>query len=441
MSAEQAERELWKQLFWRPLDTLDVLRLERRWVLMVRAARDRISRAVLGPPELVHCPALRAAARQLREDMQLADKAGHVFAWSLQEAMEDCADLAQAASPISALEGNRTLQRTVRDLSRRMRQRRRDFALVDPRKRRILMKLLALRCWLGRRRVAKVPLRQLRALTMALQRGDADAAAATDQSILDGLEGVHEVEDIEDDDDEDEDEPGAREDAEMGVGLPRAGSQAEGGMLPSQGSVLLMPGKTDERQGAGLFGLHPGATSLAAVRSDSLEGLGPSTLQSLTGAVLAMLRRGAESERARDEAKRAERGAAALLSGDRIESDSDDDDSEEGAGEDEGKGASGGMEVEDDGGMGLRRRGREQRQGGGGLGEAARLRYASLVRGGRLTRREQRELQAARLLVRPLRERWDRLVSGWEEAYRVGHSGLDPSAGEQASIVGWYEAR
>jgi len=66
---QEEEQELWKRLFWRPLDSLDVLRLERRWVLMVRAARDRISRAVLGPAELVHCPALRSAARQLREDM------------------------------------------------------------------------------------------------------------------------------------------------------------------------------------------------------------------------------------------------------------------------------------------------------------------------------------------------------------------------------------
>ena len=91
--------------------------------------------------------------------------------------------------------------------------------------------------------------------------------------------------------------------------------------------------------------------------------------------------------------------------------------------------------------MGLRRRGRERGNGERGLGEAARLRYASLVRGGRLTRREQGELQSARLLVRPLRERWAALVAGWEEAYRVGHSGMDPGPSEQVSIVGWYEAK
>jgi len=32
-----------------------------------------------------------------------------VLAWSLQEAMEDCADLAAAAAPVSALENNRVL--------------------------------------------------------------------------------------------------------------------------------------------------------------------------------------------------------------------------------------------------------------------------------------------------------------------------------------------
>jgi len=130
-----------------------------------------------------------------------------------------------------------------------MRQRRRDYALADPRKSRILIKLLALRCWLGRRKVAKVPLRQLRALTMALKRGDADAAEAADRDILAGLDGVMEVDDEDDEDDEEEEEGGrstGRRDEEMGGGAI-GGMQAGGAGLSTAASALMLPGRTDER--------------------------------------------------------------------------------------------------------------------------------------------------------------------------------------------------
>lgn len=130
---------------------------ELQWVSAILRANAEVSQAQLGAPELVDPTILDASARQLRLMWRDARATKHVMAWSLLDAIDELSALADACRRRSYLP-NRALTRLLPDLVVRLRRRSERLALVTPTKRRIFIKLLAFRSWIGERVFERIPM-------------------------------------------------------------------------------------------------------------------------------------------------------------------------------------------------------------------------------------------------------------------------------------------
>ena len=176
----------------------EVRYLERRWLKEVFKAKEYLKTLQYRPPILVDPAPLRSRAEHLASHRRLAHRVRHVLAWTLNEVsrkvapqgdtygshlgsqmVEDLTSLADAVRrdslfPHQALRvgslfcvclslesecyGNMALQDYLPSLIERLRDRDRAFILMDPRKKKILFKLLALRSWIGDRPIRHLPL-------------------------------------------------------------------------------------------------------------------------------------------------------------------------------------------------------------------------------------------------------------------------------------------
>ena len=128
----------------------DVAELEMRWMLGIRAARTIVRRSQRIPPELVDTRLVRRLALALRMEHRMARRMRHVLAYSLQDTLDELALVIDRCAPVSIFP-NATLERLLPGLRARMAKREKQMALVDPRLRRILLKLFALKAWMGSR--------------------------------------------------------------------------------------------------------------------------------------------------------------------------------------------------------------------------------------------------------------------------------------------------
>jgi hypothetical protein len=80
-----------------PLSIAEVAALEAIWVSLIKAARSCILKAKVTPSEIVDVPLLRAHARTLKREWKRAALCGHILAWSLEEATDDCMRVADEA--------------------------------------------------------------------------------------------------------------------------------------------------------------------------------------------------------------------------------------------------------------------------------------------------------------------------------------------------------
>ena len=176
----------------------EVRYLERRWLKEVFKAKEYLKTLQFRPPILVDPAPLRSRAEHLASHRRLAHRVRHVLAWTLNEVsrkvapqgdtygshlgsqmVEDLTSLADAVRrdslfPHQALRvgslfcvclslesecyWNMALQDYLPSLIERLRDRDRAFILMDPRKKKILFKLLALRSWIGDRPIRHLPL-------------------------------------------------------------------------------------------------------------------------------------------------------------------------------------------------------------------------------------------------------------------------------------------
>jgi len=110
------------------------------------------------PPELVNVPVLRVQARTLRRELARATCCRHVLAWSLEEAVDDLTEAANAAAERTVFP-NAALEALLAALVARMDARDVDFALSGVHRRRACLKLLALSAFFGGRRIRRLRLR------------------------------------------------------------------------------------------------------------------------------------------------------------------------------------------------------------------------------------------------------------------------------------------
>lgn len=141
-----------------PVSVAEVSALEAVWVSLLRDARRCLIAAHRTPRELVDVPLLRAHARTLRRELARAVLCRHVLAWSIEEAIDDLAALADAAAPVTALP-RAELQALLPALRAHCDARELFFCLSHPRRRVMLLKLTALAAWIGKRPVKRLRLR------------------------------------------------------------------------------------------------------------------------------------------------------------------------------------------------------------------------------------------------------------------------------------------
>ncbi len=132
---------------------MQVAALELVWVATIRRARGVLGRCQAAPPELCDVPALRRELRELEREHRRAVKVRHVLAWSLEEAIDDLAVLADACAPRTLLP-NPPLEAQLRQLRLRMDRRAREYALASAKFSRVMLKLYALACFIGDRTLA-----------------------------------------------------------------------------------------------------------------------------------------------------------------------------------------------------------------------------------------------------------------------------------------------
>lgn len=130
---------------------------ERQWVKDIRSARQAIARSQSSPPELVWVAPLDTRAVALRDSWKAARLAKSPLAEPLREAAEDVAALADELRSVTWLP-RPWLQRAVEWVVPILARRAHDLALVPPRRRRLLFKLLAVRCWIGSRSFLRLSL-------------------------------------------------------------------------------------------------------------------------------------------------------------------------------------------------------------------------------------------------------------------------------------------
>ena len=128
----------------------DVAELEMRWMLGIKAAKSLVRRSQRIPPELVDCRLVRRLALALRMEHRMARRMRHVLAYSLQDTLDELAVVIDRCAPVSIFP-NEALERLLPGLVTRMEKREKQMALVDPRLRRMLLKLFALKAWMGQR--------------------------------------------------------------------------------------------------------------------------------------------------------------------------------------------------------------------------------------------------------------------------------------------------
>jgi hypothetical protein len=128
----------------------DVAELEMRWILGIKAAKSLVRRSERIPSELVDCRLIRRLALALRMEHRVSRRMRHVLAYSLQDTLDELAVVLDRCAPVSIFP-NETLERLLPGLVTRMAKREKQMALVDPRLRRMLLKLFALKAWMGQR--------------------------------------------------------------------------------------------------------------------------------------------------------------------------------------------------------------------------------------------------------------------------------------------------
>lgn len=123
---------------------------EMVWVSTLMRSKAEIAQSQLSLPELVNVHQLDSTIVQLREFWRQARDAKCVLAWSIMEAMDDVSALVEVCRPVSYLP-NPALASMMPAMVARLRRRADRLALVSPQKRRIFLKLLAFRSWIGDR--------------------------------------------------------------------------------------------------------------------------------------------------------------------------------------------------------------------------------------------------------------------------------------------------
>lgn len=123
---------------------------ELEWVSALTRARAEMSQAQFGIPELVDTTVLDATVTQLRRMWRDARDSGSIMAWSLVDAMDRLAALSERCRHKSYLP-NPQLSELLPAMVRRLRRRSERLALVSPQIRRIFLKLMAFRSWIGDR--------------------------------------------------------------------------------------------------------------------------------------------------------------------------------------------------------------------------------------------------------------------------------------------------
>jgi len=130
------------------------LELERALVPALRALRDETRRQRQRPLLLVDGPALSRALLALQAPFGAALALRHVLAPAAAEAFEEAASLALAARRTGSIAGHALFAGPpplLPWLRARLDARAREFALLPPRRSRVLLKLLALRALVGGR--------------------------------------------------------------------------------------------------------------------------------------------------------------------------------------------------------------------------------------------------------------------------------------------------
>ena len=92
----------------------------------------------------------------LRRECARAAICRHVLTWSLEETVVDLSMLADAAQPTSVIAANSALRSLLDNFCVRLDQRASVYALTDSRLSRSILKLVALRAWMGDRRISRL---------------------------------------------------------------------------------------------------------------------------------------------------------------------------------------------------------------------------------------------------------------------------------------------
>lgn len=109
------------------------------------------------PVEIVNISQLQRLAGRVRRYWKVAHRLRHILSWSLQECIDELLAIAEACDGKSIFP-NPHLEAVIKGFRPWLERRKRDFILLRPNKRRILLKLLALRCWIGDRSIRRLPL-------------------------------------------------------------------------------------------------------------------------------------------------------------------------------------------------------------------------------------------------------------------------------------------
>lgn len=124
--------------------------MEEVWIEAIKVARQLHRDFVRYPPEMSHPDTFMPSIRILQKHFHDASRLRHVLAWSLLDTVDDlAADCAESRQrSLIMLKGAPTL---IRYLRRRLDKRHEELALMQPVRARLLLKLYAVRCFIGSR--------------------------------------------------------------------------------------------------------------------------------------------------------------------------------------------------------------------------------------------------------------------------------------------------
>ena len=159
------------------LGPTEISALETLWVNGLRNARTFLATQRRLPLQFVDTPQLRLRARLLHRECARAALCRHVLCWSLEETVADLATLADEAQRHSLIPKNPDLASLLDGFGVYLQQRVNFYAFTDSRISRTILKLSALRAWMGGRRIARLHIPGVNDRFFVGQTADAASAA------------------------------------------------------------------------------------------------------------------------------------------------------------------------------------------------------------------------------------------------------------------------